>query len=298
MQIKLNASNTIVGEDNPVYVVAEIGINWDGDFAKVYELMRMAKLAGVDAVKFQCRTPRVSTPRAQWNVPKLTPWGETMPYIKYREKMEFTLDQWWKINDYAHNIGIDWFTSVWDIDAVMFLRGDNLSQRMVAWKVPSAMLTNYALLGALHVDTMPIILSTGMSTWREILTAVGLISNPLVLMHCHSAYPAPVEELNLNMLQAWSEREELKHAVLGYSGHETGLATTVVSVALGAKVIERHVTLDRSSVGTDHAGSTEAVGLAKLIRDIRSVENALGQNNHNRQTWASEMAARKKLRGD
>lgn len=300
MQIKLNASDRSVGDGHPVYVVAEIGINHDGDFSKVYELMRDAKLAGVDAVKFQCRTPRMSTPKDQWDVPKLTPWGEVMPYLEYRKRMEFTREQWWKINDYAHTIGLDWFTSVWDVGAVKLLYETCLSERMIAWKVPSAMLTNWALLDAIHAtepDTMPIFLSTGMSTWDEITTAVRSISRPLVLMHCHSAYPAPVHELNLNMLRAWGEREELKHAVLGYSGHETGLATTVASVALGAKVIERHITLDRAGPGTDHAGSTEAVGFSKLVRDIQAVDKALGLYIHNRGTWASEMAAKKKLRG-
>ena len=298
-QVKLNASDRVVGQGQPCYIISEIGINWDGIFPKVFELMKVAKLAGVDAVKFQKRTPDVSTPHVEWERPKETPWGETIPYILYRQKMEFSREQWWAINDYARSLDLNWFTSVWDVESVNYMEENKLGKEMVAWKVPSAMLTNDALLERLKKTGGPIFLSTGMSTWTEIQHAVELIGNtPLVLFHCHSAYPAPVQELHLNIINSWNTIGALQNVPIGYSAHETGLATTVATVALGACAIERHITLDRSSLGTDHAASTEGQGFAKLVRDVRAVEKALGEKfTPERQLHNSELAARTKLRG-
>src|SRR3990172_3943155 len=157
-QVKLHKRERIIGEKYPTYIIAEIGINWDGEMKKVYELMRMAKLAGVDAVKFQKRMPRISTPKEQWDIPKVTPWGTTMPYIEYREAMEFNRENWWSINDYAHSLDLDWFTSVWDVESVDYMLEDNLGRNMSAWKVPSAMLTNDKLLERLRLTGGPVFL--------------------------------------------------------------------------------------------------------------------------------------------
>lgn len=301
MRGEIEIAGRRVGDGHPCFIVAEIGINHDGDLSKAHELMRMAKLAGADAVKFQKRTPELSTPQEMWDQPKLTPWGETMPYIEYRRRMEFTVEQWFSIHDYAHHLGILWFSSVWDFKAVQFFSLENPGLDMCAYKVPSAKITDEALLEHVIYAGRPVIMSTGMSTWEEIQKAVTTLKGrvPLAVMHCHSAYPAPVNELNLNMIESWRNGVKgFDEIPIGYSGHETGLATTVVAVALGASIVERHITLDRAGSGSDQAASVEPQGFAKIVRDIRSVETALGErHNPKRKVMESELAARKKLRG-
>ena len=297
-EIKL-ANDRLVGDGHPAYIVAEIGINHNGSLQTAQDLMRVAKLAGVDAVKFQKREPRISTPKSEWRKPKLTPWGETMPYIEYRERMEFDKKQYSSIDSYARFLGIDWFSSVWDVESLEFFL-EEPNWKMPAFKVPSAKITDLDLLENLSAYGWPVFMSTGMSTWAEILTAVSIVEEgaPLALLHCNSSYPAKVEELDLNKITAWREEPELENVPIGYSGHETGLATTLAARALGACIIERHITLDRSLSGNDHSASVEPQGFSKLVKDIKAIELAMERGAEaKREVWDSEMVARKKLRG-
>lgn len=302
MRGEIEIAGRKIGDGHPCYIVAEIGINHNGSLGTARELMKMAKLAGCDAVKFQKRTPELSTPKEMWDQPKETPWGEVMPYIEYRRRMEFTVDQWFAIHDYASFLNIRWFSSVWDFKAVQFFSLENKGLDMCAYKIPSAKITDDALLEHVIHAGRPVIMSTGMSTWEEIQKAVITLKGqvPLAIMHCHSAYPAPVEELNLNMIESWRNGVSAFNGIpIGYSGHETGLATTVAAVSLGASIVERHITLDRAGSGSDHSASVEPQGFAKLVRDIRTVQKALGERQKaNRRVYESELPARKKLRGE
>lgn len=290
----------LVGDGHPAYIVAEIGINHNGSLQTAQELMKAAKLAGADAVKFQKREPRISTPKSEWRKPKLTPWGETMSYIEYRERMEFDKKQYSSIDSYARFLGIDWFSSVWDVESLEFFL-EEPNWRIPAFKVPSAKITDLDLLENLSAHGWPVFMSTGMSTWAEILTAVSVVQEgaPLALLHCNSSYPAKVEELDLQKITAWREEPELEDIPIGYSGHETGLATTLAARSLGASIIERHITLDRSLSGSDHSASVEPQGFSKLVKDIRAIEQAIWiPAKSEREVWSSETAAREKLRGE
>jgi N-acetylneuraminate synthase len=278
-----------------VYCIAEIGVNHDGSLEKALRLIDSAVAAGADAVKLQIRSPRVSVPREQWDVPRVPPWGgPEIPYIEYKERMEFTFDDYVRINNYCQAQDIEWSASVWDIPSLEFLM-----QFDPPWvKVPSAMLTNHELLNAIHATGKPAILSTGMSTPHQIDAAVDIWENSpqahnLLIAHCTSTYPAEKAELNLRMIVTLGEIFD--ESPIGYSGHEVGLATTVAAVALGARFVERHITLDRTSRGTDHAASVEPQGLKRLVDDIRSVEASLGDGV--KRVYDSEIPVRDKLRG-
>lgn len=251
-----------------VQVVAELGGTHGGNLDTALHLMDVAKEAGCDYVKFQKRDPYLSVPESQKAQMKSTPWGE-MTYLAYRERMEFGEREYGEIDSYSRAIGLPWFASAWDIDSAEFL----VSYHPLLVKVPSAKLTDDNLLRFLSMVDADIILSTGMSTMEEIRHAVSLC-RPSVIMHCTSTYPCPPEELNLRCIPML--REAFPDIGIGYSGHEVGLPTTIAAVALGATWIERHVTLDRSSWGTDHAASIEPMGLKRLVNHIRTVEQAMG----------------------
>jgi N-acetylneuraminate synthase len=259
-----------VGPGNPVYVVGEIGINHNGELENAYGLIDAAAEAGCDAVKFQKRTPEICTPRDQWDVERDTPWGR-MKYIDYRHRVEFDTDDYKAIDEYCSSKGMAWFASPWDTEAVDFLEQFDIP----AHKVASASLTDDELLTKLRETGRTIILSTGMSTPRQIRHAVEVLgSNNIVLLHATSTYPAKNTELNLRMINTL--QREYPNVPIGYSGHETGLQTTVAAVALGAVMVERHITLDRAMWGSDQAASVEPQGLDRLVRDIRAIEDALG----------------------
>ena len=278
----------LVGPGQPVYVTGEIGINHNGSLEDAFALIDAAVEAGADGVKFQKRTPEICTPRDQWDIERDTPWGR-MTYIDYRHKVEFGEDEYRAIDEYCTKKGIDWFASPWDTEAVAFLEKFDVP----AHKVASASLTDDELLRALRATGRTIILSTGMSTPKQIRHAVEVLgSDNILLCHATSTYPAKAEELNLrviNTLQA-----EYPNVPIGYSGHETGLQTTLAAVALGAAFVERHITLDRAMWGSDQAASVEPQGLARLVRDIRVVEESLGDGV--KKVYESELGPMKKLR--
>ena len=278
----------LVGPGQPVYVIGEIGINHNGDLRNALALIDHAKAAGMDAVKFQKRTPEVCTPRDQWEVERDTPWGR-MTYLEYRHRVEFGADEYRQIDEYCHEIGIDWFASPWDTESVDFLTAYNTP----AFKVASACLTDDALLKAMRDTGRTVILSTGMSTPEQIRHAVELLgSRQTVLLHATSTYPAAAEQLNLRMINTLAE--EYPNVPIGYSGHEVGLQTTLCAVALGACVVERHITLDRAMWGSDQSASVEPEGMRRLMRDIRVLESSLGDGV--KQVYAEEHAAMRKLR--
>ena len=278
----------LVGPGHPVCLIGEIGINHNGELANALKLIELAADAGLDAVKFQKRTPRVCTPRDQWEIERDTPWGR-MTYIDYRERVEFGEAEYRVIDERCRQLGIDWFASPWDIESVEFLSQFDVP----AHKVASACLTDDLLLRALRATGRTVILSTGMSTPEQIRHAVEVLgSRNTVLLHATSTYPAPPEQLNLRMIDTLMA--DYPNVPIGYSGHETGLQTTVAAVARGAVMVERHITLDRAMWGSDQAASVEPAGLTRLVRDIRVIEQALGDGV--KQIYPGELAAMRKLR--
>ena len=278
----------LVGPDQPVYVIGEIGINHNGDLQNAMALIDHAKAAGMDAVKFQKRTPEVCTPRDQWEIERDTPWGR-MTYIEYRHRVEFGADEFRQIDEYCAEIGIDWFASPWDVESVEFLMAYNPK----VFKVASACLTDDDLLTAMRDTGRTVILSSGMSTPAQIRHAVELLgSDQIVLLHATSTYPAPADQLNLRMIDTLNS--EYPNVPIGYSGHEVGLQTTLCAVALGACMVERHITLDRSMWGSDQSASVEPEGMRRLVRDIRVIEESLGDGV--KKVYPAEEAAMRKLR--
>lgn len=276
-----------IGHDEPAYLIAEIGINHNGDLDLAIRLIDAARVAGCDAVKFQKRTPEECVPPDQRERIRSTPWGD-MTYMDYRRRVEFGEEEYLTIDAYCRDHGMTWFASVWDPSSVDFLE----AFEPAAYKLPSAMLTNLDLIRRLRATGRPLILSTGMSTLEEIRRGVETAGlDDLVLLHSTSTYPCPPQELNLNMIGTLRRQFDCP---IGYSGHEVGLQTTVTAVALGACAVERHVTLDRAMWGSDQAASVEPWGLMRLVRDIQVVQTALGDGV--KQVYGSEQAARAKLR--
>ncbi|OGC22514.1 N-acetylneuraminate synthase [candidate division WOR-1 bacterium RIFOXYB2_FULL_42_35] len=258
-----------VGEGHPAYFIAEIGINHNGSVDIAKKLITVAAAAGCNAVKFQKRTPELCVPEAQRNLMRETPWGN-MTYFDYRHKVEFGAKEYGEIDRFCKEVGITWFASPWDVDSVDFLEQYNLP----CYKIPAAKLTDDTLLKHLRQKGRPIILSTGMSSLEQVDHAVEVLQKKdLILLHCCSAYPAQYEDLNLCLITYLKERYGVP---VGYSGHETGLPTSVAAVTLGACVVERHITLDRAMWGSDHAASLEPNGLNRLMRDIKLVERSIG----------------------
>ncbi len=276
-----------IGESHPTYVVAEIGINHNGSLDICKRLIEAALAAGCDAVKFQKRTPELCVPLDQQSRRRDTPWGE-MTYLEYRHKIEFGEREYREIDAFCRDKQIHWFASCWDEPSVDFIQ----RFKPVAYKIASASLTDKALLAHTRKQGAPIILSTGMSTTEEIEQAVqGLGRQNLIICHATSAYPCRPEELNLRMIETLKARYQVP---IGYSGHETGLQTTVAAVAMGARLVERHITVDRAMWGTDQAASVEPGGFARLVRDIRVVESAMGDGK--KRVYESELGIRDKLR--
>ncbi|MGO1508053.1 MAG: N-acetylneuraminate synthase family protein [Microbacteriaceae bacterium] len=278
----------VIGGGNPAYVIAEIGLNHNGDVEIAKQLIDVAARAGADAVKFQKRTPEISTPEHMRDVPRETPWG-TMTYLDYRRRVEFGRDEYIEVGDYATLRGLDWFASPWDVPSIEFLEDLNV----VAHKVASASLTDVELLEALRETGKPIILSTGMSTMEQIDRAMGVLNTDrVVLLSATSTYPMEPEEANLRVISTL--RDRYAGVPVGYSGHERGLQISLAAVALGAVAVERHITLDRTMWGSDHAASLEPGGLEHLVRDIRIIETALGDGV--KRVFPGEEAPMAKLR--
>jgi len=276
-----------VGINSPVFIIAEIGINHNGDVELARQLIDVAASAGCDAVKFQKRTPAICVPPEQAAQIRETPWG-SMTYLEYKERIEFGRDAFALIDQHCRARKILWFASPWDVPSVDFLE----SFETPVYKIASACLTDDELLRAVKSTGKPVIMSTGMSTLEEIDHAVSQLDREqLILGQATPTYPCKPEELNLRAIHSLRERYGVP---VGYSGHETGLQTTIAAVALGAVFVERHITLDRTMWGTDHAASVEPSGLSRLVRDVRVVEAALGDGHKIR--LQSEEAVLKKLR--
>jgi N-acetylneuraminate synthase len=276
-----------VGDGYPTYIVAEIGINHNGNLENALKMIDVAKTNNINAVKFQKRTPELCVPAEQRNQMRETPWGY-INYFEYRKKVEFGREEYDKIDAYCREKGITWFASVWDEPSVDFLE----VYHPVAYKIPSASLTDHTLLKKLRSTKRPLILSTGMSSMEQIRKAVKLLgTEDLILTHTTSTYPCEPEELNLNMIGTL--KKEFPCPV-GYSGHEVGLVTSVVAVGLGACLVERHITLDRAMWGSDQAASVEPGGIERLVKYIRVTEKALGDGV--KRVYDSEKSSLKKLR--
>jgi N-acetylneuraminate synthase len=277
-----------VGEEQPVFVVAEVGINHNGSLELCEKLIEGAHRAGCDAVKFQKRTPELCVPLEQWNVMRDTPWGR-MSYIDYKRKIEFGQDEFEHVDRVCRRLGIPWFASCWDLPSIEAIERFNPP----CYKAASASLTDHELLRAMKATGKPLMISTGMSSLDEIDAAVSAVGHKhLLIAHSTSTYPCPVHELNLRMIRTL--KREYPRCPIGYSGHETGLAPTWAAVALGATFVERHITLDRAMWGTDHAASVELSGLERLVGQIRDVERAVGDGV--KRVYDSELPIRAKLR--
>lgn len=285
---EVTIGNNTIGEGHPTFIVGEIGINHNGELENAKRLIDVAVFAGCDAVKFQKRNPKVCVPNHQKQKTRKTPWGE-MFYIEYKKRIEFGYDEYTAIDSYAKEKDILWFASPWDKDSVDFLEEFDLP----CYKIASAALTDHKLLRKIRKIGKPMILSTGMSTLEQIDEAIDVLggADDIIILHCNSSYPAKNSELNLKAIETLRQRYDCP---IGYSGHETGLQTTYAAVALGADVVERHITLDRAMWGTDQAASVEPFGLLRLVRDIRVVEAALGDGKI--RVYESEIPVMNKLR--
>jgi len=279
---------------NGVKIIAEIGINHNGDSELAKQLIMIAKAAGCDYVKFQKRNPDICVPEEQKNKIRQTPWGE-MTYLEYKWRTEFNKEQYQEIHDFCMSIGIDWFASVWDVDSVDFIKELNYENGYFnIMKIPSALITNDELCRKASYSCDKLIISTGMSTEDEINKCVR-ITDADVIMHTNSTYPCPVEELNLNYIN-WLKMAHPNREI-GYSGHEYGLVTTFATIPMGATWIERHITLDREMWGSDHKSSVEPSGLFKLVKGIRDIEKALYIPAAPRELFGGEKEKMKSLRG-
>ena len=287
MSLTIKIGDTEIGQGLPTYIVGEIGINHNGDIDVVKKLVDVAADTGLNAVKFQKRTPELCVPRDQWDIERDTPWG-VMKYIDYRYKVEFDESEYREIADYCDSKGIDWFASPWDEEAVEFLEKFDT----ICYKIASASVTDMTLLEKVRSTGRPVIMSSGMSTMDEIRAGVAALGKDnLLICHSTSAYPCEPSELNLNMIGTLSNEFDVP---IGYSGHETGLSTTLAATVLGACLVERHITLDRAMWGSDQSASIEPQGVAKLVRDIRVVESALGDGV--KKVYDSEIGVMQKLR--
>ncbi len=270
-----------------VKIIAEIGINHNGDIELAKKLIDLAEVSGCDYAKFQKRTPELCVPEHQKDKMRSTPWGE-MKYIDYKNRIEFEKEQYDDLYKYAETKKVKLFASVWDKPSVDFMK-----QYTSIMKIPSALITDLELCLYARQNCDNLIISTGMSTEEEISLCVD-VCDPDVIMHTNSSYPSKIEELNLNYINHLSSKNVNKD--IGYSGHEYGLVTTFAAVAMGCTWVERHITLDRTMWGSDQMASVEPIGLMKLVKGIRDIEKSFG-NPGPRQVLGSELSKRESLRG-
>lgn len=265
---KVKIGNRLVGDDEPCFITAEIGINHNGDINIAKKLIKASAEASCEAVKFQKRTVDIVYTTDELNTLRNNPYGKTNGDLKYG--LEFGQEEYEEIDLFSKKNNIIWFASGWDEQSVDFIEQFNPP----CYKIASASLTDDNLLIHHRECNRPIILSTGMSTIQQIDHAVEVLgTDNLIILHCTSTYPSKNEELNLMVISTFKERYDVP---IGYSGHEVGLATSVASTAFGACMVERHITLDRTMWGSDQAASLEPYGFNRLVRDIRAVEDAIG----------------------
>ena len=272
--------------NNP-FIIAEIGINHNGDMKIAKKLIDMAKKADCDAVKFQKRTLEVCIPKSEWNKPRETPWGD-MTYLEYKQRLEFGKSEYDEIAQYCEDKEIEWFASAWDLESKSFLKQYRLRYN----KVASPMLTNIPLLEMIAEEKKITFISTGMSTPEQVEDAITVFNEnhcPFIVLHCVSTYPCKDEDCNLLRLGMLGESYPV-----GYSGHEVGILPSIMAVTLGATVIERHITLDRAMYGTDQAASLERKGLELLVREARRISTIMG--NGIKRVTQDELLNSKKLR--
>lgn len=272
------------------YLIAEIGINHNGDLQIAKRLIDAAFACSWDCAKFQKRSPDICVPENQKNIIKDTPWGK-ITYLEYKHKIEFDKKEYDYIDKYCKEKPIDWSASVWDIPSLKFIANYNVP----FIKISSSKLTDEELITLSCKTGKPLILSTGMSTLKEIDVAVAIIekyASQYVLMHCNSSYPAALDEINLKCIQTLKERYKCS---VGYSGHEYGLEPTVFAALLGVSVIERHITLNHNMWGTDQSSSVEVMGMDILKKRIQDVNIILGDGK--KRVTKSEINMREKLRG-
>lgn len=268
-------------------IIAEIGINHNGDLGIAKKLIDVAASAGCDYVKFQKRTPAVCVPDDQKNIQRETPWG-SMTYLEYKYRMEFGGNDYDEIDAHCKSRGIKWSASVWDVASYQFLTSYNLD----FIKVPSALITDEWLLRVLSKGPTPVMISTGMSDLEMVDRAVSILGDKLhSILHCISTYPAMAKELNLNVIPMMKERYKVP---IGYSNHHPGIIYMPVAIALGAEIVEFHITLDRSMWGTDQSASIEPEGVFKVCKYINGVRESLG--NREKRIYESELPIIKKLR--
>jgi N-acetylneuraminate synthase len=278
--------NRLVGDGRPCFIIAEIGINHNGDVDHAKRLISVAVAAGCDAVKFQKRTVEVVYTADELNKPRENPFGHTNRDLKYG--LEFEQEEYEEIDHFCRTLKMPWFASPWDEASVDFLE----QFHPPAHKIASASLTDDHLLRHIRRTGKPIILSTGMSTYDEIDHAVGILGkDDLILMHATSTYPADYTELNLRAIPTMAARYGIP---IGYSGHETGIPSSVCAAALGACCVERHITMDRAQWGSDQAASLEPNGINRLVRDIRLWEQSQGDGI--KRVYERELPIIKKLR--
>ena len=282
----VNIGNKQLGSGQPCYVIAEIGINHNGDIDLAKRLISVAVAAGCDAVKFQKRTVEVVYTAKELAQPRPNPFGETNGDLK--RGLEFDAEDYKEISNFCKQVKIDWFVSPWDEDSVDFIERYDPP----VYKIASASLTDDNLLRHVRSTGKPVIASTGMSTYDEIDHAVEVLGkNNTILMHTTSTYPAKYEQLNLRAIPTMIERYNLP---VGYSGHETGIPTSVAAAVLGACCVERHITMDRAMWGSDQAASLEPNGISRLVRDIRLCEQSMGDGV--KRVYEEEIPVMKKLR--
>ena len=284
-----NFFKNILNSDKP-YLIAEIGINHNGSLDIAKKLIDATNACEWNCAKFQKRNPDVCVPEDQKNILRQTPWGE-MKYIDYKYKVEFEQKEYDVINEYCENKNLEWTVSVWDLDSLKFIENYNVP----FIKVPSAHITNKELLLECAKSKIPLIISTGMSDWKIIDAAVEILekeNSNYAMLHCNSTYPAPHHELNLNVI---TEMKDRYSCMVGYSGHEFDLDPSVIAVTLGAKIIERHITLDHNMWGTDHGSSLEVHAMDLLNKRIKDINKILGTSD--KIITDSEIPIMKKLRG-
>lgn len=268
--------------------IADIGINHNGDINIAKELIKQAKICGVDVVKFQKRNPDICVPEDQKNIVKNTIFG-TMKYIDYKKKIEFGKEEYDEIDRYCKEIGIRWTASVWDIDSLNFL----MNYDVPFIKIPSACITDFELLKAINKTGKDVVLSVGMSTMFEINNAIKSLDNinNISILQCNSSYPSKNEELDISFIP---ELKKIFNCNVGYSGHEVGYFPTLLARAVGASIIERHITLDKNMKGTDHKSSLDIDELKECINKLKEVDIILGKNY--KTIYDSEIPIMNKLR--
>lgn len=286
MNREIKIGNIIVGDNHPCFIIAEIGINHNGSISNAKKLIDIAVATGCNAVKFQKRTVEVVYTKEELAQPRPNPFGDTNGDLK--RGLELSLDDYKQIDEYCKQKKIMWFASCWDEGSVDFIDQFNPP----CYKIASASLTNDKLLEYTKSKGKPILLSTGMSTMEEIEHAVKILGEEnLIIYHCTATYPSNADEINLNCIKTLKEKFSCP---VGYSGHERGIAPSVIAVALGACSVERHITLDRTNWGSDQAASLETPGLFHMIRDIRQVPQLLSDGK--KVVYEREKPILKKLR--